>query len=64
VQSAISITSTLPRPLKLTSISASVTNLTNKFYYFGKNDASQNVGTANGLVGRPREWAVTVRRTF
>ncbi|WP_404710471.1 TonB-dependent receptor [Sphingomonas sp. MMS24-J13] len=46
------------------SISAAVTNLTNKFYYLAKNDNAGNFGVDTGVVARPREWAVTVKRRF
>ena len=46
------------------SISGSVTNLFNKFYYTAFNDNSTGYGVDTGVLGRPREWAVTVRRRF
>ncbi len=44
-----------------------VTNLTNKLYYVTLFDAPGNNGGANftsGQPGVPREWAVTVKKTF
>jgi iron complex outermembrane receptor protein len=46
------------------SISASVTNLFNKFYYLAANENAANYGVVTDVVGRPREWAVTVKRRF
>jgi iron complex outermembrane receptor protein len=45
------------------SVSAAVTNLFDKFYYAG---TSYNAayGVATGAVGRPREWSISVKRTF
>lgn len=45
------------------SLSVAVSNLGNKFYYLGTSYNS-TYGVATGAVGRPREWAVTVRRHF
>ena len=42
------------------SVSLEVTNLTDKLYYLNKFVTVY----ANGQPGRPREWAVTVRKTF
>ena len=46
------------------SVSAYVTNLTDKLYYTSKVDELNSFGTATGTVGRPREFGVTVRRNF
>ena len=46
------------------SLSANVTNLANKFYYVGKSDGFANFRMISGVVGRPREWSLTVRRNF
>ena len=46
------------------SVSGAVTNLSNKFYYVAKNDNAINYGVDTGVVARPREWAVTVKRRF
>ncbi len=47
-------------------LSAAVTNLFDNFYYATKSDhASEAQGaTAEGIVGRPREVMVTVKRSF
>jgi iron complex outermembrane recepter protein len=39
------------------------TNLTNTAYYYGKMFISGN-GQVKGIPGRPREWGLTLRRTF
>lgn len=45
-------------------VSGSVTNLANKFYYVGAAEAIASFGDATGVVGHPREFAITVRRNF
>jgi iron complex outermembrane receptor protein len=45
------------------SLSLSVSNLANKYYYTGTS-FNANYGVATAALGRPREWAVTVRRNF
>ncbi|WP_287459000.1 TonB-dependent receptor [Sphingomonas sp.] len=45
-------------------ISAAVTNLFDKFYFVGKSENIANYGVNSGILGRPREWSVTVRRRF
>lgn len=42
----------------------SVTNLTNKLYYVDLVDQRDTFGTAKGQIGRPREWAISLRRSF
>ncbi|MGX7896062.1 TonB-dependent receptor [Tsuneonella sp. HG222] len=46
------------------TVSASVTNLADEFYYVGAAESIAALGNATGIVGRPREWALTVRRKF
>jgi len=46
------------------SASLGVTNLFDKFYYVGKNANVVGFGVAQGILGRPREWSVTVKRRF
>lgn len=41
-----------------------VTNLTDKLYYTGISNLLNGFGYAYGQVGRPREWGVSVRRSF
>jgi len=42
-----------------------VTNLFDKYYYLNKYDGLiTSLGTAQGTPGRPREWAVTIKKTF
>jgi iron complex outermembrane receptor protein len=46
-------------------VAASVTNITNKFYYLNKYERqAAPYFLVNGQPGRPREWAVTVKRRF
>jgi iron complex outermembrane receptor protein len=45
------------------SVAAFGTNLTNASYYYGKMFISGN-GQVKGIPGRPREWGLTLRRTF
>ena len=45
-------------------ISGSVTNLGDKYYFVGAAEAIASFGDATGVLGRPREWALTVRRKF
>ncbi len=46
-------------------LSGGVTNLTDKFYYASRFDRSgPPFFTALGIVGRPREWSVSVKRNF
>ena len=46
------------------SVSGAVTNLTDKLYYTQKVDGRTGFGTAYGTVGQPREFSVTVHRSF
>ena len=41
-----------------------VTNLTNTFYYYNIFDSQNSFGLISGQPGRPREWAVSVKRNF
>jgi iron complex outermembrane receptor protein len=46
-------------------VALSVTNLTNKMYYLNRQPRfAFGQGTVEGQPGRPREWAITVRRQF
>ncbi len=45
-------------------ISLEVTNVFNKYYFLNKFDLSDLAGSILGQVGRPREWALTVRKKF
>ena len=52
-------------PGKDLSIALSVTNLFDKYYYSSKFDLTgAGAGAISGSPGRPREFAVTVRKTF
>jgi iron complex outermembrane recepter protein len=44
--------------------SLAVTNLTNKVYYLTLFDLHTSTGYVNGQPAMPREWLVTVKRTF
>jgi len=45
-------------------LSGSVTNLFDNFYDVAANDAAGAFGFVSRVVGRPREWLVTVTRSF
>ena len=45
-------------------VSGAVTNLANKLYYTQKFNGLTGFGVATGQVGQPREWTVSVRRSF
>lgn len=45
-------------------IAAAITNLTNKFYYVGTSENAANFGLATAVVGRPREWSLSIKRRF
>lgn len=45
-------------------ITAAVTNLFDKFYYVAALENVVNFGQAAGVVGRPREWSVGIKRSF
>jgi iron complex outermembrane receptor protein len=51
-------------PDKAWQVAGYVTNLADKLYYVGITDVRNNFGYAFGQVGRPREWGVSVRRSF
>src|SRR6185312_7977354 len=47
------------------TVALEVTNLFDKYYYYAKFDLTgAGAGAINGDPGRPREWAVTVKKTF
>ena len=41
-----------------------VTNLFNKYYYLTTSEISVTTGVANAPPGRPREWGLTLRKSF
>ena len=46
-------------------VSLEVTNLFDKYYFLAKFDLTgAGAGTISGMPGRPREWAVTVKKKF
>ncbi len=46
------------------SASLEVTNLTNKLYYSVLFDSTASAGYEAATPGVPRQWAVTVKKTF
>jgi iron complex outermembrane recepter protein len=46
------------------SVALSGTNLTDRLYLNGALDFLESLGTNEGNYGRPREWAITVKRSF
>jgi iron complex outermembrane recepter protein len=51
-----------PRDL---DVALEVTNLTDKYYFLSKFDLTgAGAGTITGSPGRPREWAITVKKKF
>jgi len=45
-------------------VSLEVTNLFDKYYYLTTSEISVTTGVANAQPGRPREWAVTLKKSF
>lgn len=45
-------------------VSAAVTNLTDKFYSVAASENIVNYGLATNVIGRPREWSLSVMRRF
>ena len=45
-------------------VAAAVTNLTDKFYYVAASENIVNFGLSSSVVGRPREWSLSLRRRF
>ena len=45
-------------------LSAGVTNIFKKFYYTGVAENVGSFGVVTGNPGRPREWSISVRRSF
>lgn len=46
------------------ALNANVSNIFNKFYLTGVAENQGSFGVITGNPGRPREWSVTLRRTF
>lgn len=46
------------------SLALGVTNLFDKFYYVGTNENVAGFGVNQGILAPPREWSLTVKRTF
>ncbi len=52
-------------PDNKTSVSVSVSNLTNKIYFYGKLAlAVSSLGREQGNIAPPRQWLVTIHRSF
>jgi iron complex outermembrane receptor protein len=51
-------------PSEMWSASFQVTNLFDRYYYLTKNDLSTSAGFIYGQPGRPREFALTLKRTW
>jgi iron complex outermembrane receptor protein len=45
-------------------VSLEGTNLTDKYYFTSRADQLQAAGHTDGAPGRPREWAVTIKKRF
>jgi iron complex outermembrane receptor protein len=46
------------------SVAGGVTNLFDKYYFTSLTDQRESFGFFTGVVGRPREWLLTVRKEF
>lgn len=46
------------------AVTASVTNLFDKYYALSKTENIANFGVAQSIIGRPREWMLSVTRRF
>jgi len=46
------------------SIAGAVTNLFDKYYFTTLTDQRESFGFLTGVVGRPREWSITLRKEF
>ena len=46
------------------SVSGAVTNLFDEYYFTTITDQRESFGFLTGLVGKPREWSVTLRKEF
>ena len=44
--------------------SLELTNFTNEYYFLTRTDQYSGAGHTDGQPGRPREWALTVKRKF
>ncbi len=55
---------TYDSPNRNWSVSAAVTNLTDKFYLTGIAENIGAYGVSTGNPGRPREWSISVSRSF
>jgi iron complex outermembrane receptor protein len=50
---------------KKLEVALEVTNMFDKYYFLSKFDLiGSGAGTISGLPGRPREWAVSIKKTF
>lgn len=56
---------TWKNPTRDLEISAEVTNLFDKYYFLSKFDLTgAGAGVISGMPGRPREWAVSIKKKF
>jgi len=46
------------------AVSLEGTNLGDKYYFVSRADQYVGAGHTDGQPGRPREWAVTLKKTF
>ena len=60
----LSANATWASPDDTWSVALSGTNLTNRLYLNGALDFLESLGTTEGAYGRPREYAITVKRRF
>lgn len=49
---------------RLWEVALEVTNLTDEYYFLTKFDQFTNGGAVNGQPGRPREWALAIKKRF
>lgn len=55
---------TYATPKKDLEVSLVVSNLFNKYYAVARQENIANFGTAQEIIGRPREWSINVKKTF
>ncbi|MEO6078208.1 MAG: TonB-dependent receptor [Steroidobacteraceae bacterium] len=49
---------------QMLDVSLEGTNLTDKYYFMSRADQLQSAGHTDGAPGRPREWALTIKKRF
>ena len=55
---------TYATPDHLWEVSLNITNLFDKYYIAARQENIINFGVAQDIVGRPREWSASVKRSF